>query len=62
MNPAQATPAYVYHHDTHFNLSTHLHIGLPSGVFPSGFSIRAIRPANLIFLLIFGEVYKSRSS
>jgi len=59
-------------------LSYHLRLGLPSGLFPSGFTtktlyaflifpIRATCPShltlhNLITLTIFGEVYKLRSS
>jgi len=59
-------------------LSSHLHLGLPSGILPSGFptktlytplssSIRATRPAHLILLdfitrKIFGEQYRSLSS
>jgi hypothetical protein len=55
-------------------LSTHLRLGIPSGLFPSGFPtnilyaflvspIRATRPAhlillNLIILIMFGEEYK----
>jgi hypothetical protein len=58
-------------------LSTHLRLGLPSGLIPSSFPtntlytflfppIRATCPANLILigliiLIILGEVYKSRS-
>jgi hypothetical protein len=58
-------------------LSTHLRLGLPSGLSSSGFptnnlnaflvSIHATRPAHLILLdfvilIILGEEYKSRSS
>jgi hypothetical protein len=59
-------------------LSTHLRLGLPSGLFPSGFStndlyvvvfssIRATCPTHLILidfiiLIVLGEEYKSRSS
>ena len=59
-------------------LSTHLHVGLPSGLFPSGFPtkilhttistpIRATCPAHLILLdfitrTIWGEKYRSFSS
>ena len=59
-------------------LSTHLRLGLPSGLFPSGFptknlytsllsSVRATCPAQLILVdfitrTIFGEQYKSLSS
>jgi len=78
--------AYVYH-DSRFReckkkiilmLSSHLHLGLPSGLFPSGFptkihytpqtsSIRATRPVYLILLdlitrTILGEEYRLLSS
>ena len=59
-------------------LSSHLHLGLPSGLFPSGFHtktlytpllspIRATCPVHLILLYliawaIFGEEYRSQSS
>ena len=48
-------------------LSSHLRLGLPNGLFPSGFPIRATCPAHLILLdfitrAIFGEQYRSLSS
>ena len=77
-SPIQST----YPHPTSWRsiliLSTHLRLGLPSGLFPSGFStktlytplsspIRATCPAHLILLdfitcTILGEEYKSFSS
>ena len=72
----------IYPHPTSWRpiliLSTHLYLGLPSGLFPSGFPtknqytslsspIRATCPAHLILLdfitcTILGEVYKSFST
>ena len=77
-NPNQS----IYPHPTSWRsiliLSTHLRLGLPSGLFPSGFpsktlyttlssTIRATCPAHLILLdfitrTILGEQYKSFSS
>ena len=78
VNPVQS----IYPHPTSWRsiliLSTHLRLGLPSGLLPSGFPsktlytslfspIRAISPAHLILLdfitrTILGEEYKSFSS
>ena len=72
----------IYPHPTSWRsiiiLSTHLHLGLPSGLFPSGFPTKtlytpsphpymALCPAHLILLncvtrTILGEEYKSFSS
>jgi hypothetical protein len=71
INPVHTTPSCLSKIDV---LSTHLRLGLPSGLFPSGFLTktlyaflfspnRATCPAhfilfNLIFLIIFGKDYK----
>jgi hypothetical protein len=56
-NTVHTTPYYLY--KIQLILSTHLHIGLPSGLFPSGFPtnnlysllpIHATCPGNLILL------------
>jgi hypothetical protein len=58
--PDQSNPSY--HSKIHFNISSHLRLGLPSGLFPSGFPtnilsvfvspIRATCTAYLILLLL----------
>jgi hypothetical protein len=71
--PIHTSPSYLR---SILILSTHLRLGLPNGLLPSGFPmntlykffpIRATYPTNLIFdclviLIIFGEEYKLRSS
>ena len=77
-SPIQSTYPHPTSWRSILTLSTHLHLGLPSGLFPSGFStntlynplsstIRATWPAHLILLYfitrtILGEEYKSFSS
>ena len=75
-NPAHASPSHFF--KIHFNITPHLLLVLPSGLFPSGFPIktfyapllsprRATCPAHLILLYFiarikFGEKYISQSS
>jgi hypothetical protein len=66
MNPVQSTPSHLS--KIHFNIIFAHSLGLPSGLFPSGFPtnilpIRATRPANLILLdfiilIMLDEGYK----
>jgi hypothetical protein len=76
--PIQSTSPHHTSPRSILMLSTHLRLGLPSGLVPSGFPtnnlyailffpIRATWPAHLILLdliiiIILGEEYKSRSS
>jgi hypothetical protein len=71
MDPVHTTPSCLS--KIHFNIVPHLHLGLPSGLFPSGFStnilyvflfvtICATCPVHLIYdlitVIVFGEEYK----
>ena len=76
LHPVPTTPSHFL--KIHLILSSHLRLGLPNGLFPSGFptktlctplpsSIRAACPAQLILLhfitrTILGEEYRSLSS
>jgi hypothetical protein len=76
MNPVQAFAFNFF--DIHFNIISHLRLGLSSGFFPSGFHtktlyapflshMRATCPAHFIRLdfttiIVSGEEYKSWSS
>ena len=76
LHPVPTTPSHSL--KIHLILSSHLRLGLPNGLFPSGFptktlctplpsSIRATYPAHLILLdfitrTILGEEYRSLSS
>jgi hypothetical protein len=69
--PIQSTPSHPVSPWSILMLPTHLHFGLPSGLFLFGFltnnlyaifPIRAKWTAYLILLFILGEEYKSRSS
>ena len=78
--PAQSSPYPPTYHflKNHLNISSHLRLGLPNGLFPSGFPtntlytpllwpIRATCPAHLIHVdlitrTVVGEQYRSLSS
>jgi hypothetical protein len=60
INPVRATPSCFF--KIHFNIILYLRVGIPSGVFPSGFSTKTYIAIlliffDLIFLIIFGEEY-----